>query len=284
MPTVASLHVYPLKGAAGFSPESWPVEERGLRHDRRFMLVDDSGKFISQRGCRQLALVRATIGDATLRISCPLGDVAIPLPVSGSAARTRIPVTVWDDTFESVPVSPDADALLSDFLAQSCRLVWMPDDADRFTPEHRAAPRRRVSLADAAPVLLVTEAALADLNERLETNGDASVPLNRFRANIVVRGADVGDDDEWTSITIGAAQLRVPNACGRCQVITIDQSTAEPRGPEPLRTLATYRREGDQITFGQHVLVDTAGTIGVGDDVEITARQRPREARSRSAP
>jgi len=281
MPTVSSIHVYPLKGAGGFAPDSWPVEERGLRHDRRFMLVDASGKFISQRGCRPLALVRATIDDAALRIRCPLGDVAVPLPVG---ARTRIPVTVWDDAFEGVPVSPDADALLSDFLTQSCRLVWMPDDADRFTSERRAPPRRPVSLADVAPLLLVTEAAFADLNERLQTNGASPVPLNRFRANIVVRGAAIGDDDEWTSITIGTAQLRVPHACGRCQVITIDQNTAEPRGPEPLRTLGTYRREGGQITFGQHVLVDGAGMVSVGDDVHVTARQRPREARSKSAP
>ncbi|MFO0827351.1 MAG: MOSC domain-containing protein [Phycisphaerales bacterium] len=272
MLTVSSLHVYPLKGAAGISPRSWPVDERGLRHDRRFMLVDDNGLLVSQRDDSRLALVRAEPDGDVLRIACPTGEVRVPLAPSGAKAR----VTVWEDEVEALLPSRDADSLLSSFLGRSCRLAWMPDDAPRLTAPKRGSPQRHVSFADRAPLLLATEAALAELNRRLLAAGADPVPLDRFRANVIVRGATADDDDHWTRIAIGAIALRASNACRRCKVVTIDQSTAEPRGPEPLRTLATYRTEGAAVTFGQHALVDEPGVISVGDEVRVLTRdERP---------
>ena len=265
---VDSLHVYPLKGAAGFSPPSWPVDERGLRHDRRFMVVDEDGVFISQRTNPRMALIGAVISDAGLRISSAMGTLDVAFP-SSSAPTLR--ATVWDDCFDVRVSDPNASRMLSDVLGAPAQLVWMDDDCKRLTSVKRGEPRRHLSFADAAPLLLTTTAALEELNTRLQRSGSSAIPMDRFRPNVVVRGATAGADDTWRTLRIGNAAFRVSNACKRCKVITIDQSTGEFTGNEPLATLATYRAEGPSVTFGQHMMAEASGSIGIGDLVVIAA-------------
>ena len=194
--SVISLHVYPLKGAAGFAPQSWPVDERGLRHDRCFMLVDTTGNFISQRTCARLALVRGEIILNALHISYPASarlthhtatrkTLEIPfesLDFSANAAgRNFIRVQVWDDILEVPALWPEADAAMSGFLNQACRLVCMPKNTTRLTSITRGEPRGNLSFADAAPILLTSETALADLNSRLQQGGSEAIPMDRFR-------------------------------------------------------------------------------------------------------
>ena len=265
---VDSLHVYPLKGAAGFSPRSWSVDERGLRHDRRFMVVDEDGLFISQRTNPRMALIGAAISDAGLRITSAAGTLDVAFP-SSSAPTLR--ATVWDDCFDVRVSDPRASRMLSEVLGAPVQLVWMDDDCERLTSVKRGEPRRHLSLADAAPLLLTTTAALEELNTRLMRGGSSAIPMDRFRPNVVVRGATAGADDEWRALRIGSAAFRVSNACKRCKVITIDQSTGEFTGNEPLATLATYRAEGPSVTFGQHMMAEASGSISIGDSVAIDA-------------
>jgi len=265
---VDSLHVYPLKGAAGFSPRTWPVDERGLRHDRRFMVVDADGVFISQRTNQRMALIHAAISDAGLRISSPAGTLDVAFP-SSSAPTLR--ATVWDDCLEVRVADPNASRMLSEVLRVPAQLVWMPDDCERLTSVNRGEPRRHVSFADAAPLLLTTTAALEELNTRLQRSGSSAIPMDRFRPNVVVRGATAGADDHWRTLRIGNAAFRVSNACKRCKVITIDQSTGEFAGNGPLATLATYRADGPSVTFGQHMMAEASGSISIGDSVAIDA-------------
>ena len=266
---VESLHVYPLKGAAGFSPSKWPVDERGLRHDRRFMLVDEAGNFISQRTHPRMTLLRGEIVGDMLRISHATASMEVPLqPLLSEVVR----VTVWDDCLDVSAVHPDVSSMLSEFLGTFVRLVWMPDDCPRLTHPKRGEPRRHVGFADAAPLLLTTTAALQELNSRLERDGASAIPMNRFRANVVVHGAASGDDDHWRALQIGSAAFRVSNACKRCKVSTSDQSSGKSTGSDPLRILADYRTEGQGVTFGQHLLVDHAGMINVGDRVFMSER------------
>lgn len=261
---VDSLHVYPLKGAAGFSPRSWQVDERGLRHDRRFMVVDEDGLFISQRTNSRMALIGAVISDAGLRITSAAGTLDVAFP-SSSAPTLR--ATVWDDCFDVRVSDPRASRMLSEVLGVPAQLVWMDDDCKRLTSVNRGEPRRHVSFADAAPLLLTTTAALDELNTRLQRSGSSAIPMDRFRPNVVVRGATAGADDHWRTLRIGNAAFRISNACKRCKVITIDQSTGELAGNDPLATLATYRAEGPSVTFGQHLLTEISGMISVGDTV-----------------
>ena len=296
---VTSLHVYPLKGAAGFSPQHWPVDERGLRHDRRLMLVDETGNFISQRTCAKLALVRAEIISNVIRISYSTSttvileeearalraqDMAqhksheIPLEIAdftnAAPVHNSIRVQVWDDFLEVPALWPEVDHALSGFLGQACRLVYMPDNTTRLTSTSRGEPRRNLSFADAAPLLLTSETALDDLNARLQKAGSTAIPMDRFRANIVIQGAALAADDHWSTITIHNAKFRASNSCKRCKVITIDQATGEFHSRDPILTLATYRGDGKSVTFGQHLLVERAGTISVGDAITIDACAR----------
>ena len=299
MISVKSLHVYPLKGAAGFSPQSWSVDERGLRHDRRLMLVDETGNFISQRTCAKLALVRAEIISNVIRISYPTRtaemagpaasalraqDMAqrksleIPLVIKDFASTATphncIRVQVWDDFLEVPALWPEADAAMSGFLGQACRLVYMPDNTTRLTSMTRGEPRRNLSFADAAPLLLTSETSLEDLNTRLQKAGSAAIPMDRFRANIVIRGAALAADDHWSALRINNAHFRASNSCKRCKVITIDQATGEFVSRDPILTLATYRGDGKSVTFGQHMLVERAGMISVGDAITIESCTR----------
>jgi uncharacterized protein YcbX len=296
---VTKLHVYPLKGAAGFSPQHWPVDERGLRHDRRFMLVDETGNFISQRTCAKLALVRAEIISNELHISYPARartrpkseesarrthDVAqrkkLQIPLEMLAILTpalwhnSIRVQVWDDFLEVPALWPEVDAAMSEFLGQACRLVYMPDNTIRLTSTSRGEPRRNLSFADAAPLLLTSESSLEDLNARLQKSGSTAIPMDRFRANIVIQGAALAADDHWSALTIHNAKFRASNSCKRCKVITIDQTTGEFHSRDPILTLATYRGDGTSVTFGQHLLVERAGTISVGDIITVNACAR----------
>ena len=269
---VDSLHVYPLKGAAGFSPQSWPVDERGLRHDRRFMVVDADGVFISQRTNLRMTLIRGEIAGDGLRISTAGGMIDVPFPLTNAPT---LRATVWDDCFDVRIADPNASRMLSEVLHAPAQLVWMPDDCERLTSIKRGEPRRHVSFADAAPLLLTTTAALEELNTRLQRSGSSAIPMDRFRPNVVVRGATAGADDHWRTLRIGNAAFRVSNACKRCKVITIDQSTGEFAGNDPLTTLATYRAEGPSVTFGQHMMAEASGSISVGDAVAIDARHEP---------
>jgi len=269
MPTIRSLSVFPIKGAAGFSPERAEVEERGLRHDRRFMAVDSEGTFITQRECPTLATVVATIvDDRTLVVRHPAGHLerCAAEPTDGERLRVR----VWEDELDALACGGPIDALLSDALEHPCRLVFMPRDAVRLTAAKRSLPQSAFSFADAAPILVLAQSAVDDLNARLAASGAAAVDADRFRANILLDGVDLFADDAWSALAVGAVRLRLATRCKRCEVITIDRRSGEGGGPEPLRTLAGYRREDGGIVFGRHALVDAPGALGVGDGVSVS--------------
>lgn len=261
---VASLHVYPLKGAGGMAPTTWTIEERGLRHDRRFMLVHLDGSFTSQREYPRLALLRAEVVDEVLHLSSTTETIPVPFGLDRGSSCT---VRVWGDETIARHLSPDADRLASDVLGTPVRLVWMPENATRTTDASRGEPRRRIAFSDAAPILLVGSATLDELNRRLAAAGRAPVPMDRFRPNIVLSGSGPGEEDRWTRLDFCGLSARVSTACKRCQVVTIDQRTAERRGPEPLETLATYRKAGNSVVFGRYLMPDGSGAIEVGGPV-----------------
>lgn len=268
MSTVASLHVYPLKSAGGVDLASATVERRGLAGDRRWMLVDPDGKFISQRTHPELALVRvATYADG-LQLEVP-EQPSLTVPFPGSSAE-GLEVEVWGDRVEARLAGGVAHAWFADFLDADLRLVYMPPEARREVDEAFATgPNDIVSFADGYPLLLTNEASLDDLNARLEQ----PLPMNRFRPNVVVRGAEAWAEDGWRRLRIGDVMFRAVKPCGRCMVTTIDQQTAE-RGKEPLTTLAQFRRDPStgKVNFGWNLIPETLGTISAGDGVEVVER------------
>lgn len=259
---LSGLNIYPIKSARGIALDASDVDEFGLRHDRRWMVVDQSGLFLSQRSHPRLALVVPSISDDTLQVDAPgMRPLRSPLRPRESVS-TR--VTVWDDTGPASWVGLEAAEWFSEVLGTPCSLVHMADGVVRPANPAFASPGVRVSFADGFPFLLISEESLADLNRRLAD----PLPMNRFRPNLVVAGGEPYGEDEWGRIEIGGVRLEVVKPCERCLVTTTDQATGA-RGKEPLRTLATYRKVGNDVMFGQNVVHENTGRLRVGDVVTI---------------
>lgn len=262
---VSALHIYPIKSCGGTALDAAAIQARGFANDRRWLVVDADGRFLTQREIARMALIRPDLDDHCLRLRAP-GTADFELAVDQSGRRVE--VTIWKDSGVGAVDQGDAAAgWLSDFLGRDVRLVRFADDYTRQV-DQKYAPREtdQVGFADAYPFLIISEESLADLNSRL----DEPLPMNRFRPNIVVRGADEPyAEDGWKAIRIGGIVFDVVKACARCAITTTDQATAA-RGKEPLRTLATYRQgpKGAPL-FGQNAVHRSAGTIRVGDPVEV---------------
>jgi uncharacterized protein len=259
---LTGLNIYPIKSARGIALDESEIDECGLRHDRRWMVTDQSGGFLSQRSHPRLALVTPSIRGDTLRVDAP-GSPVLELPLHPFETVTTS-VTVWDDTCPATWAGEPAARWFSEVLETDCNLVHMADRHVRPADTTFAPPGTRVSFADGFPFLLISEESLADLNRRLAD----PLPMNRFRPNLVVAGGEPYAEDVWKRIEIGGIGLRVVKPCGRCVVTTTDQDTGE-RGQEPLRTLATYRRRDGLVMFGQNVVHESTGRLGLGDKVQI---------------
>jgi uncharacterized protein YcbX len=264
-PVLSAIHVYPIKSCRGISVESAGLTETGLRDDRRWMLVDEGGKFMSQRAHPRMALISPRLTPNRLLVTAP-GMPELEVPTEGEP-EDRIGVEVWGDAQQGVPAGTEADRWFGRFLGVSCRLVRKPDDDVRPVDSAYAGEDDQTSFADGFPLLLISEASLDDLNGRLER----PVSMDRFRPNLVVAGCGPHEEDLWEGIRVGGASFRVAEACPRCAITTVDQRTGL-RGKEPLRTLAKYRKAGGEVWFGRNLIHTSRGTVGVGDPVEVTPR------------
>lgn len=254
---VSALTVYPVKGLRGIRVASRRVDPLGLEGDRRWMVVDAEGTFVSQRSHPAMARVETAfvgVGEAgeeaesrCIRLAAP-GRSAVEIPAEpGEGASLR--VSIWDDPVDALAPSPEADAWMSDYLGSPVRMVYQPHHAVRPT-DGAFAPGGRVSFADGYPVLLVTQASLDELNRRLPE----PVPMERFRPNVVVEGGCAPHaEDRWRRIRVGEIRLAGVKRCARCTVTTVDPASGL-RGVEPLRTLALYRAAGGKVWFGQNLL------------------------------
>ncbi|MBV1940036.1 MOSC domain-containing protein [Streptomyces sp. BV286] len=275
-PALHSIHVYPLKAAAGHSPREAVVEPWGLAGDRRWVLTDEKNRAVTQRQRPRMALVRADpLAGGAVLLSAP-GREPLTVPVPGPGRTTT--VEIWNDKVEGVPAGAAADAWFSDCLGITVRLVHLDDPATRRPVDPRfARPGETVSFADGYPLLLTALASLDALNSLIaqgDRPGEGPLPMNRFRPNVVVGGTAPWAEDGWTRIAVGEVVFRVAKMCGRCVVTTTDQTTAE-RGREPLRTLARHRRFGDKLVFGQNLVPESPGSVRVGDPVRILEQGPP---------
>lgn len=262
-PCVEDIAVYPVKGMQGQSVISAEAEECGLRGDRRWMVVDVDGMFLSQRELPGLARIDPRLGVSGLSLTIAGETVHVPVP--GDEATTR-KVRIWHDT---LPVRDGGDRVaewLSHQLGRQVRLVFQNDPDLRRTDVTYAPTQPSVSLADGFPLLITSTASLGDLNQRMATD----VPMARFRPNIVVTGCSAWAEDTWRLIRIGACVIRLVKPCARCAVTLVDQKTGEKPTPrEPLRTLATFRRGRRGVMFGQNAIVVEPGVIHVSDRIEL---------------
>ena len=232
---------------------------RGLTHDRRWMVVEPSGELVTQRERPELARIQTAVGGGVLRLTAP-GMPALELPLE---PQTEHPftVTMWTSPVAASLVEAAGD-WLSTFLGGLYRLVYMPDSSFRPHPNRPEIP---LGFADGNPLLLMSEASVEDLNGRLET----PVSMKNFRPNLVVGGCAPYAEDDWDALHLGGLRLERLGACVRCTIVNIDPETSAYRR-EPLRTLARYRRRGNEVQLGQlYHIVGEPASISCGDALTL---------------
>lgn len=268
---LSGLYLYPIKSTAPLAVREADVEARGLAHDRRWMVVNPAGRCVTGRELGRLTLVRARPVPEGLALEAPgMPPLTVPMPAGATAAGDGLEVTVWDSQVVAQGAGAAADAWLSDFLMEPLRLVHMDEARPRLIDEPQARPDDIVSFADAYPLLLLSQASLDGLNERLAQ----PVTVQRFRPNLVVAGApEPHAEDGWRRVRVGEVEFDVVKPCSRCVFTTVDPLRGErDPGGEPLRTLSRYRR-GEQggVFFGQNLIPRTPGRVRSGDRVDVLA-------------
>jgi uncharacterized protein len=261
---VEELFVYPIKSLGGIRIKSAILEERGFKYDRRWMLRDKEGNFLTQRNLASMALFQVEIEEDVLKVFDKAGNLS-PLKISFEPNIDQEKyVRVWDDTCLAKEVGKEVNEWFSQALGFQAELVYMPEHSNRPSNPLYTFKNERVSFADAMPYLITGYSSLNDLNSKAE------YPVNilRFRPNIVFSGGKPFAEDNWKKIKIGDNVFYGVKQCGRCVVTTIDQETAE-KGKEPLKTLSAYRFNGKSVIFGKYLTVEGSGTISLGDKIEI---------------
>lgn len=263
MITLTGLYVYPVKSARGIALEAADITRMGIRHDRRFMVVDEQGRFITQREHPELARLETAIQGEELQLTFRgVGELRLPLEPTEGAAR---PVSVWGDEVLALDLGSQAKTFFEHLLGVPASLVYLPEESARVPSERYARSEDRVGFADGYPYLLASTESLTDLNTRI----GHILPMNRFRPNLVVSGALAYAEDDWRHIRIGGLGFEVVKPCTRCVMTTTDQASGERMGKEPLKTLADYHRFENQAAFAQNVIARSFGALALGAHVEV---------------
>jgi uncharacterized protein YcbX len=268
---LSGLFIYPVKSLRGHSVASASIDGLGLVGDRRFLVIDENGRQLTQRPLPRMTLIDTQLTSTDLILSAP-GVSSCWIPLCPRGNERPVTVSVWkSEGLLADDCGDDVARWLTAFLGVTCRLVRMGKKYHRpILDEKRARPGDVVSFADGYPFLVVSEASLTDLNKRLRERGEDPAPMNRFRPSLVITGCPAFEEDRWSRVAIGGALFRAGGPCSRCVITTTDQLTGS-RGPEPLRTLAAFRRDATEpsaVNFGQNLIHETkSGALRVGDVV-----------------
>ncbi|HEX8461115.1 MAG TPA: MOSC N-terminal beta barrel domain-containing protein [Segetibacter sp.] len=256
------IYIYPIKSLGGISITEAEVQPAGLKYDRRWMLVDSAGMFVSQRSYSQLAMLQANIKGDALVIQHKKNSLS-PLTIPFDATTNKeLTVSIWDDICTASEVSILANEWFSEALQMKVQLVYMPSTTKRVVDIEYAANNEIVSFADAYPFMMIGQSSLDDLNSRLAQ----PVLMNRFRPNFVFSGGAPFLEDNMKAFTIGEVRFKGVKLCARCVLTTINQEQGT-KGQEPLKTLATYRTINNKVMFGQNLLNIDEGLVKVGDKI-----------------
>lgn len=263
---ISQLFVYPIKSLGGVTVTTSEITNKGLKYDRRWMLVDDHLSFITQREFPEMALLKVEIGNGFLTISDKIfntPDLIIPFD---EFDNRQYDVTIWNAVCRANGTRKDIDQWFSDTLKTKCRLMYMPDESMRpvDTTSGYAPKEKFTSFADAYPFLMLSQESLNDLNTRLQ----APVSIDRFRPNLVFTGATPYFEDELEDFIINEVKFTGLENCARCTVIGINQDNAT-ISKEPLKILSTYRRRGNNVYFGRNIVHSGIGKISVGDKIIV---------------
>ncbi|MFT4758626.1 MAG: hypothetical protein ACI9XO_000522 [Paraglaciecola sp.] len=260
---ITALHTYPVKSLGGISLSTAKLTKTGLPYDRFWMLVQPDGTFITQRGFPQMAQFQVAFSETGIIVTYEDDSIAIPFKTEHQADR-NLPTSIWKDTVLAQKEADSINEWFSEKLSTPLYLVRRAKKEKRFVGKH--APTE-INFPDDGQILVLGEAALTHLNEKLEQ----PVLMNRFRPNIVFSGGTPHLEDEWTAIQIGNSRFESTKSCARCQMTTINQATSE-IGQEPLKTLTTYRRWDKKIWVGRFLKLvsEMEATLSIGEEIKDT--------------
>ena len=261
---LSEINIYPIKSLGGISLQSSEIEERGLKYDRRWVLVDETNTFFTQRDFPHMALIKVSVEKDGLKLLHKQKNTEplfVPFHFNPSRKDT---VVIWNDTVIGEFYNSAIDEWFSEIIGINCHLVKMPESTNREV-DNNYAENKTVSFADAFPFMIIGQASLDDLNSRMEI----PLPMNRFRTNFVFTGGEPFEEDNWKKFTIGDVKFEAVKPCARCVITTTDQETAE-RAEEPLFTLSKFRKFGNKVLFGMNLVCESTGQITVGDKIELS--------------
>ena len=270
MVSIKEIFIYPIKGCGGIRVEHWPLDGKGLLHDRQWMLIDEHHRFVSQRELPQMALLQVSQQESFWKIMYPgaTDHLLLPMdPLNGNPQQ----VTIWDDEVTAFTYSEVADSFFSHVLKRPVELVFFGAQSHRRVDPRFSPTEHQTRFSDGYPVLILGTASLSHLNTLLTD----PIHYNRFRPNIVLQTEVAHIEDQWLSLQHADFALELVKPCARCVVTTIDQITAQ-KSPEPLKTLSTYRKFGQKINFGMNALVELKqpqAAIRIGQELLAAERQ-----------
>ncbi|MBI9070903.1 MAG: MOSC domain-containing protein [Melioribacteraceae bacterium] len=264
---LSGIYIYPVKSLGGISLESSEVVERGLKYDRRWMLVDENGLFITQRKFSKLVHFKLSFAENGFEVLHKTTNDKIVIPFETDSTET-ITVNVWNDFVKAKVVSEKISNWFTKKLDMKCNLVFMDEDSIRKVENKPWVTDEIVSFADAYPFLIISEESLTDLNSRLIDK----VEMDRFRPNFVVTGCNAYEEDEWSEFKIGGLNFKGVKSCARCVITTIDQNSGE-KNSETLNILSTFRNTDNKIMFGMNLLHLCNGRLSLYDKIEVIKRK-----------
>ncbi|VAW81085.1 Flavodoxin reductases (ferredoxin-NADPH reductases) family 1 [hydrothermal vent metagenome] len=279
---VQALNIFPVKSLRGFSVSKMSLAPSGFMYDRQWMLVDVNAKFLTQRQLPRMALVDVTIDEQYLRFAAPQMDLLEIMLKAGNIAgitdkttkTNKINVKIWSDECVGLLAEERINQWFSEFLAVDCRLVQFDQSQPRqVDQDYSDNTQDQVCFADGFPFLIIGSASLDDLNCRLNEKGESSVPMMRFRPNIVIETDEPFIEDYWSKITIEGIKMQLVKPCSRCVIPTIDIQSAQ-KSKEPIETLKSYRKYDGKIFFGQNVIhqFNPGQSITVGDTLTLVSQ------------
>lgn len=256
---VSQLHIYPIKGCGGISLHEAEIDEFGLKGDRRYMVVDQNGQFMSQRKHPRMSMIRTRLEGMIVAVAYNSMPELILEP---SLESNDVPVRIWDDEVTATDMGQAASLWFSEVLGQKVFLVTIGQRYKRNVSIGGAIYSSKMHFGDACPILVASQESLDDLNGRLEM----PIPIDRFRPNMVISGVEPYEEDRWSYFRAGDQLFQFGKRCGRCTVTTVDQQTGI-SSKEPLKTLSTYRKVNGNVYFGSYYLPVTKGLVSVGTEI-----------------
>lgn len=260
---LSEIYIYPVKSLGGIRINSAETGERGLKYDRRYLLVDEFGSFLTQREYPRLALLKLSIEENRFKVLDTKNDCQIYIPFEFNSGD-KIDVKIWSDVCNAIKLPEEINLWFSRAISKKCTLVYMPDDERRIVEKKYVVDEHIVSFADAYPYLIIGKSSLDDLNSRL----DHPVTMDRFRPNFVFSGGDPYEEDTWKDFEINDVFFSAVKPCARCVITTTDQNTGA-RQKEPLKTLSTYRTINNKVMFGMNVVSKNSGSVSIGSKIKL---------------